>query len=387
MRVPRLSAIALGVGALFVLAPTAASAITLGSVDTTSAPPACLAGPTSAFFVQTGTASIPYTVPAGGGIITSWSTSFGPAGAPVTLLVTGPGSSSSPPSFPIADFDAETFPSPVPVGNVATFTLSHPMFVQAGDLIGLYYTGSSGTACLYASTSSSDVTSAGPASSPAVGGSYAATTSFPDSLTNISVNLLQSADMAVSGATATPSAVTTGGIADLAFPVTSSPQAPGTFTDTLPTGLVPIIATAGGGSCTIAAQSVSCPVNSTAATVRIAVQGSTAGTYTDTGQITGELSDPNPANNSGSVTLAVVSPPPTPTCHVIKLKGAPIAVARAVLPLLNCKVGKISKASSKAVRKGDVVSTSPGPGADPAGTKVSVKVSSGRKKKKAKRGH
>jgi Domain of unknown function DUF11 len=387
MRVPRLSAIAVGVAAFFVLAPTAASAITLGSVATSSPGP-CVIGPISAFLVQTGTESIPYSVPAGGGVITSWSMSFGPAGAPVTLLVTGPGSSGSLPAFTIAGFDAETVPSPVPAGNVATFTLGHPMFVQAGDLIGLYYTGNSNTACIYSSASSSDMIAAGgPAPPPAVGGTYTAAGSDTGALINVSVNLLQSADMGLSGATATPSAITTGGIADVAFPITSNVEAPGTFTDTLPTGLVPIIASVGGGSCTITGQSVSCPVSTKSATVKIAVQGSIPGTYTDAGQITGELSDPNPGNNSTSVTLAVVSPSPTPTCHVIKLKGAPIAVARAVLPLLNCKVGKISKASSKTVRKGDVISTSPGPGAHPAGTKVSVKESSGRKKKKTKRGH
>jgi beta-lactam-binding protein with PASTA domain len=57
-----------------------------------------------------------------------------------------------------------------------------------------------------------------------------------------------------------------------------------------------------------------------------------------------------------------------------------------VLPLVNCKVGKVKKAKSKSVPKGDVISTNPGGGKKlAAGTKVAIKASSGKPKKKAKK--
>jgi beta-lactam-binding protein with PASTA domain len=59
----------------------------------------------------------------------------------------------------------------------------------------------------------------------------------------------------------------------------------------------------------------------------------------------------------------------------------PVALARRVLGLLNCTVGATAKKHSK-IRKGEVISTTPAAGNQPAGTAVSLIVSSGPAHKK-----
>jgi hypothetical protein len=168
--------------------------------------------------------------------------------------------------------------------------------------------------------------------------------------------------------------------------VTSSPTGViGTLSDTLPSGLTPVAASSGSGACTIAGQAVDCPLSSTPATVNITVRGSTPGSYTNTARMLNPISEANPANNTAAVSLGAVNPPPTPRCTVPKLRGVPLSVARAFLPLVNCKVGKVKKVRSKSVRKGNVISTTPKAGTNlAAGTKVAIKSSSGKAKKKAK---
>jgi hypothetical protein len=76
-------------------------------------------------------------------------------------------------------------------------------------------------------------------------------------------------------------------------------------------------------------------------------------------------------------------PPPAPPCQVTKLSGRLLAVAKSVIAGHNCKVGKTTKKASKKVRKGYVISTTPGPGSTrPAGTAVNIVVSSGPPKQK-----
>ena len=202
---------------------------------------------------------------------------------------------------------------------------------------------------------------------------------------NVSVNLAQSVDLALA-ASANPGAITRGDLTDLTFSITSSPAAPSTFIDTLPTGLVPRSASAGAGSCTISGQSVSCALTNAPTTVDVAVQGSSPGMYADTGHLTSSVADPNPANNSASTTLIVVNS--TPNCVLPTLRGAPLSVAKAVLPLVNCTLGKVKKASSNQVPKGDVISTAPASGVtSPPGTAVTITVSSGRRHRKHHRRH
>ncbi len=78
-----------------------------------------------------------------------------------------------------------------------------------------------------------------------------------------------------------------------------------------------------------------------------------------------------------ALTAGAVSPP-APKCVVPKLKGLTLKAAKSKLKHAHCGVGAIKKRHSKSVRKGKVISSSPGKGASrAAGTKVGLTVSSG----------
>jgi hypothetical protein len=159
--------------------------------------------------------------------------------------------------------------------------------------------------------------------------------------------------------------------------VSGGPAATATFTDMVPAGLVPVTASAGSGSCDISGQSVSCTLNGVPTTVNVVVQGTSRGMHTDSGQVTSPLADSNPTNNVATATLAVVAPT-SGVCQVANLRGAPLSVAKAVLRLLNCKVGKVRRAHSNRIPRGDVISTRPRAGKTARiGTKVAIRVSSG----------
>ena len=79
-----------------------------------------------------------------------------------------------------------------------------------------------------------------------------------------------------------------------------------------------------------------------------------------------------------------VTAPPARHCTVPRLSGTPSGIARRVLGLLGCKVGKLSTAHSK-LAKGTVVGTNPGAGVYAAGRKVAITVSSGPKPKPKKK--
>jgi hypothetical protein len=395
-----LAAVGLVLGGFLALAPVA-SALTLGeSTDpsTTSSIAEVESCTANLFYTQLATdAAYSYTVPAGGGMITSWSTNTqgATAGAPITLLVLQPGSSSS---YTVVGLDSVTLPNPLPTGNVATFNLTSPIAAAAGDVLGLYAP-AGGANCFFESgpipTAEEAVLGSAP-TAPAVGSSYTATSPAPNTLIDVSANLVQSQDVEVSGA-ATPSSISAGGAAAYAFSVgNNGPDSlPTTFTDTIPSGLKILAAAAGSGSCTTAGQAVTCTITGLAAgtttPVLIIVSAASAGGDTDTATVSSAFPDANPANNSATATLTVTTPPvPTPaSCKVIKLAGAPLAVAKAALPALNCTVGKTTKKASKSVRKGDVISTAPAAGKTlAAGTKVNIVVSSGplpKKKKKQKK--
>jgi hypothetical protein len=358
--------------------PAAASAITVGRLAS-AASSGC--GSTTAWLIQSGSTTANYTIPSGGGLITSWSTSFGPSGAPVELLVSGPQSGGA---FPVVGTDSEVLPTPIPASNISTFNVNPPIVAQANDLLGLVYTGGSNTTCIDTAAAPTDIVADGIGGASA-GGSLVPSSSASPALTNAEVNLVQSSDVALTG-TASPSAVTTGTNLQLTFQATASPGGAGTFSDTLPSGLQPVFAAAGANPCTVSGQAVSCSLKTLPSTVNIAVRGATAGTYTNTASVASAITDPNPGNNTVSMTVGVVNPPPTPQCTVPKLKNAPLAVAKSVLPLVNCKVGKVTKAKSKSVAKGDVISTNPKGGKKlAAGTKVAIKTSSGKAKKKSKK--
>jgi hypothetical protein len=374
MRKRRLLGLVLAVLSVGAGVPAGASALTLGDLPIADPGP-CALGSSSAWIEQVASGTATYVVPSGGGIITSWSTSFGPAAAPVELVVSSPFPSSAPFTAVVRGVDYETLTNPLPTSSVSTFSLARPITVQAGDLIGLNVFEGSNTRCAFMGTGSDSIFAGG--DEPVTpGGTITAAAAAANALVNVSANLVQSTDLSIA-ASVTPTAITSRGLADMTFPVGGGPIATATFTDTLPAGLVPVSALTDSGSCAISGQAVTCTLTSTPSTVTIAVRGTTIGMYSNTGQITSPLADPNPANNSASATLAVVRPT-SGVCQVPTLRGAPLPVAKAVLRLLNCKVGKIRRAHSGRIPRGDVISTKPGPGRTaPVGTKVAIKVSAG----------
>jgi subtilase family serine protease len=86
---------------------------------------------------------------------------------------------------------------------------------------------------------------------------------------------------------------------------------------------------------------------------------------------------------TGSKSIQVTvqsSAPPVKACIVPKLKGKTLKAAKSALKKAHCKAGKVSKKFSK-VKKGHVISSKPGAGKHkPAGTKVNLAVSKGKKK-------
>jgi uncharacterized delta-60 repeat protein len=72
---------------------------------------------------------------------------------------------------------------------------------------------------------------------------------------------------------------------------------------------------------------------------------------------------------------------PLVKCHVPKVKGKTLKQAKKKIRAAHCRVGKVTKAYSKKVKKGRVISQKPKPGVTkPAGAKVAIKVSKGKKK-------
>jgi hypothetical protein len=371
---------------------SSASALTLGTttIPTGSSVVPCT---NTDFFVQTTTdPSYSYAVPASGGEITSWSTntSASAAGAPLTLLILQPVGA----GYTVLTTDAETLPTPLPAGGVTTFTLAQPLTVASGDVLGLYSPGTLMCVFTGGTIPIADAVGGNTETSIAPGTNYP-TLSFnvPGVLLNVSANLIQSEDVAVTGAAA-PASITAGGAAEYAFSVANSGPETGaiTFTDTVPGSLKILSAVAGSGTCSTAGQAVTCTITGLAvgatAPVSIIVSAPAAGTYPDTAAVAARL-DPTPADNTATATLTVTAPAvaPAPSCKTINLTRAPLAVAKAVIPALNCRVGKTTKKASKKIHKGYVISTSPGAGKTlTAGTKVNIVVSSGPpKKKKAKK--
>jgi uncharacterized repeat protein (TIGR01451 family) len=204
-------------------------------------------------------------------------------------------------------------------------------------------------------------------------------------------------DAAVS-MTAAPSSATVGQPALFEATVSNNgpASAPITFTDPVPSGLTVDFAGASAGSCTTTAAGnlVTCTIPALdaggSAKVGIVVTPTAPQTYANTASVSGPdgFTDTNTANNSASASLTVSAPAAAPKCVVPKLKGVSVGLAKSVLGSLGCRAGKSKKAHSKAVPKGQVIGTSPGPGTYAAHTVIALKVSSGpapRKHKPKKR--
>jgi hypothetical protein len=145
-RISIVSALALATALTFA---AAAQATTLGTTTqpTDSSPSGC--GTSGVINQLTSAPSTPYEVP-GTGTITQWQTDTGSGpdtpGFPVKFVVLR---RTSPLAYSVVAVNARTIPSPLPAGNVATFSLSTPIAVQAGDTLGLYTNSNVGAVCYW----------------------------------------------------------------------------------------------------------------------------------------------------------------------------------------------------------------------------------------------
>lgn len=367
-----------------------ADAITLGEI-TSSVPKSasCEGVGTQIFLIQASTTGNSYSVPEGGGLVTSWSTSFGVAGAELALLVLRP---SSPPSkmFTVVGEDKETLPTSIPSNHITKFTIASPIATEPKDEIALVVPPNYKGVCVFEAGSASDQVDYGEALS---GGTLTTAVEVATLRVNVQAELTQSADMGLTQ-TVSPSPAPSGGVVLIQLHASNAGPAtgPATVTDALPSAL-PVLAAgvSGSGGCTVAAQAVSCTLSEVAPgaspTVDIIAQTPTPGMYTNQALIAG-ANDPNLANDIAGATITVAPPlsapaPVPPTCTVISLAKTPLSVAEAALRALHCGIGKVTKASSKTVAKGLVISTSPGAGATlAAGSAVNIVTSSGPPKKK-----
>jgi|tagenome__1003787_1003787.scaffolds.fasta_scaffold20925860_2 hypothetical protein len=138
MRLRRLSGLTLVI-ALAIAAPASAD-VTLGSaaVPAGSIFDAASGDPADQVIAQlTDNPANPYLVPSTGQI-TQWQVNTSGSaipGDPVTFVVLKPASGGS---FTVVGVDARTLPSPLPSGGVATFPLTAPIAVTAGETLGLF---------------------------------------------------------------------------------------------------------------------------------------------------------------------------------------------------------------------------------------------------------
>jgi hypothetical protein len=317
-------------------------------------------------------------VPAGGGTITSWSfnTVGATPGTPYGLIVVNPSDG----NYTVVGSDVETVPASPPA--IQTYTLSSPIQVQAGDLIGAVIDTTTSSTCYWRDgpLTASDTVSV-TTGSPTAGSTLTTEVSAPDIVANMSVNLVQSEDVSLTQR-ALPAKIAAGSDSALMLNVASAGpgQAPVTVTDAVPNGLKIQGVSAGAGACTVSGQNISCTVSGTPATIAVIVSAAKTGGYTNTAKASSTLTDPNPSNNSSSVNLKVTASGAS-SCRAVSLTKVALAEAKTVIRALGCKVGKVKARSSKSIPKGEVISTKPAHGKKvAAGTKIAIVYSSGKPK-------
>ncbi len=325
-------------------------------------------------------------MPTGGGLITSWETSFGSPGAPVSLVMLRPTSTAG--SYTVVGSDSESLPTPIAANHISAFAVSTPIAVQGGDVLGIAVGAHSASACIYEG-GTGDTIFDGIAPALAPGTSLTGPSSGEKERVNLSAELIQSVDLSL-GEAITPASGAPGVALISLTPGGPGPGGvPATVSDIVPAGLTVLAAaTSSGGSCSVTGQTVTCSLSevslgAAAPVIDIVVSSTAPGTYTNQALLTPGLADSNPANNTASATLTVTAPNPPAMCTVISFKGATLGLTETALKALHCHVGKVKKVASKTVRKGLVVSTSLKPGTSAAAnTTVGINVSSGKPKKK-----
>jgi uncharacterized repeat protein (TIGR01451 family) len=389
MRTRLFVAAALAALATLAFAGPAAADVTLGTTTQPagSSTDSCNS-PENTFIETASDPSTPFTVPTGGGFITSWSTNTtgASAGATARLVVVRPAGGSN---YTVQAVDTETLPTPLPASNVATFNLASPIPVNAGDTIGIEGASVSST-CFWSggSTPLGDTLgrySTSSPSPPAVGQTLQPFGNASGFVINLSAVVTRRLDAGVTTGSA-PAKPTVGNLALLSSTVTNNGPAasPITFTDQVPGGMTVDSALAGGGPCSVSGQLVTCTITlavGQSAPVDVVVTPTAVGSYANNVSVAppSNLSDPNSADNAASATIAV-GPSVPAQCVVPKLKGIPAGFAKTVLTELGCRVSVRHKHSR--AHKGLVTGTSPGRGTYAYQTSVTVKVSSGKKKHK-----
>ena len=385
---------------VFAVSGVAGANVTLGSTTEPSGAEAdqCFAGGGGSADILaqiTDDPSNPYTVPAGGGEITSWSTDTATAddvsATPLTLVAVRPGSDSQ---YSVVGTDAETLPTPLPPSGVAAFTVEHPIIVRGGDALGLYSSniGLDAPVCFFDSGDvpvDDSLTAIADSATPAAGQSLLTDSSNGPSgsgyMLDVAATVVQQQDVGVI-TTATPSRAAAHLPVLLSSTVTNGgpSSAPVRFTDNVPSGLTIDSAAAGQGTCLTSGQTVTCTITGLLAgqsvPVNVVVTPAKTANFVNSVSVSSVFPDPTPGNNSASAMLAVGSSAAS-GCIVPKLRNTPSSVARTVLKDLGCKV-KMSRQHSTNVRRGNVIKSKPGAGRHPAGTTVKLVVSSGRKQPK-----
>jgi uncharacterized repeat protein (TIGR01451 family) len=402
--------IALAVSLALVLAvPAAAGAdTTLGTVTPPSgaANTACPNSPAGQVLINVTSGGVtgPLSVPSTPGpvAVTQWQVdaSSVTSGTQLTLVVLRVNVAAQ--QIMVVGTDGETVNTAnLPANNVATFSLASPIAVQAGDIIGIYSPAASSHFICYwngGTIASANQVQGLPLPGPPTTGAVLTPTggglNVSSSLLNLAATLSPVSFDAGLALTAGPTNAVVGQPAVLTATVTNhGPQAGViTFTDPVPNGLTIQAASIGSGACsTSSVNIVTCTTASLAAgqsTVAVIVVTPTAAqTYTDNGTVSlpSGGNDPNPANNNATTTLTVHQPGAATKCVVPKLRGASVALAKNVLTLLGCKVGKIRKAHSGSVAKGLLVGTAPGAGSYALNKVIVLEVSSGRAAKHKKK--
>ncbi len=355
-----------------------AQATVIGAIDPTSTDPGfgglCIGADLNYLQADVAPGDPSYTVPAGGGTLTTWSTRYGTNGSNVALEIwrSDPTTEAR---YQLVGLDAETL-APNAAG-ISTFSTS--LAVHAGDVLGLVWPTANTIHCAFRPGSNIGRFTFRHSGSVAVGTAIDFDESdavFGD-LLNVTATVQQSADLGVSQ-TATPSTVHKGQIVQLSFKASNAGPAPSpaTFSDKLPSGLTAISAVAQNGNCSLGPV-VTCDLSalapSSSRSIVVNAKAAKTGRETSTATIGGLTTntDPSSTNNTASAKVRVEA---NATCKVPKLVGQTLTKTKKLLEQAHCALGKVTKPTHS---HGTLVVVSQHPAAGtrkPAGTKVAVRL-------------
>jgi hypothetical protein len=355
------------------LAAPAGAATTVGSTVAGDSSSSCTVG---TIVWNTGPAQV---VPAGGGVITALSSRSGLDGKHISLKVVRPvgGSATVVGTTALLSYS----------GGAAGQTGLH-IPVQAGDAVAIWV-GDDGTQC--AANSGSDPlagsTSVPTDPQPGTSFAYVSTTGAtvavsgtvePDADGDGFGDETQDScptdpaihdgscvvDLGVT-ASAVPTTIGVGDVSVVTATVSDASTGTGQGVTLLatPTPGLNILTTSLGSGCTFAA-ALSCPLGALAGgssqAIIVVVKGVATGAQTVALGLTASGADPNPANNTATQAVTVEKRLAV-KCRVPSLKGLTQAFAKKLLAATNCKLGKVTRKTSKSGKKGTVIKQSKKP--------------------------